>query len=416
VMDDGRISYVGPQYDGPYDVRISGTGKLLMPGLVNTHTHSGMSIFRSLADDDDLFVFLEDHVWPREVKLRPDDVYAGSLLSSIEMLKAGVTSSVDMYFFEDELARAAIDAGARTLITPTIIDVPLWTPILGGWEQQLERALLFCRKWEGAEDRIHTGTGPHAPYTVPLDILRVIARETHAIGRPVNIHLVETEEEREGFNSKGLGSTVAALQDIGFFDGPVTSAHSIWIDPGDTEIYAEHSVGVAHCPQSNAKLAAGVAPVVAMLAAGVNVGLGTDGAATNNNLDLWEDMRLAPLLQKLAAKDPKQLPAAQALWMATRIGAKAAHLPELGELVPGHHADVVMLDVEDTVAVPVFGPETYISHAVYSFSARLVDSVWVEGHQVVKGGEILTVDEERARVAAQKTALDLSARAGLVAS
>jgi 5-methylthioadenosine/S-adenosylhomocysteine deaminase len=414
VFDEDRITYVGPSYDGQYDIRIPATGKLLLPGLINAHTHSGMSIFRSLADDVDLMVFLEERVWPRETKLCAGDVYAGSLLSSIEMLKAGVTTSVDMYFFEDALVRAAVDSGARTLITPTVLDVPAWTPVLGSWEKQLERALAFCRQWEGHAGRIHTGVGPHAPYTLSLDALVEIAGETHARGLPVNIHLVETEGEREQFNSRRLGSTVSALQDVGFFNGPTIAAHSIWLDDGDIEIFRHQDVGVAHCPQSNAKLAAGVAPVVAMLRGGVHVGLGTDGAATNNNHDLWEEVRLAPLLQKLAHKDPKQLPAPEALWMATRIGALAAHLDELGVLATGFHADVVMLDIGDTQAVPIFGPETYISHAVYAFGSRMVESVWVEGRQVVKDGEILTVDEERARAHAQSVALDLSARAGVV--
>jgi 5-methylthioadenosine/S-adenosylhomocysteine deaminase len=416
VFDDGRIVYVGDRYEGPYDVRLPGSGKLLLPGLINAHTHSGMSIFRSLSDDVDLMVFLAERVWPREIQMSGDDVYAGSLVSSIEMLKMGVTTYVDMYFFEDDLRRAAMDSGARAVITPTVIDVPTWTGGLGSWEVQLERALAFCREWEGYAGRIHTGVGPHAPYTVSLDALACIARETHAVGRPVNIHLVETEGERESFNSQHGKSTAHALEEIGFFDGPVIGAHSIWVDAGDIEIYARKHVGVAHCPQSHAKLAAGVAPVVAMLRAGVNVGLGTDGAATNNNHDMWEEIRLAPLLQKVVSGDPKQLPAGQALWMATRIGAQAVHRPDIGVLCEGCLADVVMLDIEDTLAVPIFSPQTYISHAVYSFSARLVDSVWVHGHQVVKSGEILTVDEAAARRSAQSAALELSARAGLVSA
>lgn len=416
LFDDGRILYVGDRYEGPYDVRLPGTGKLLLPGLINAHTHSGMSIFRSLSDDVDLMVFLAERVWPREIQMSGDDVYAGSLLSSIEMLKSGVTTYVDMYFFEDDLRRAAVDSGARAIITPTVIDVPTWTSGLGTWERQLERALAFCQEWEGYEGRIHTGVGPHAPYTVSLDALSYIARETHALGRPVNIHLVETEGERESFNSQHGRSTAHALEEIGFFNGPVIAAHSVWIDEGDIEIYARKRVGVAHCPQSNAKLAAGVAPVVAMLRGGLSVGLGTDGASTNNNHDMWEEIRLAPLLQKVVSGDPKQLPASEALWMATRLGAQAVHRPDIGVLRDGRLADIVMLNIEDTLAVPVFSPQTYISHAVYSFGAQLVDSVWVQGRQVVKSGEVLTLDEAAVRSSAQAVALELSARAGLVSA
>jgi 5-methylthioadenosine/S-adenosylhomocysteine deaminase len=414
VLDGDRIKYVGPAYEGEYDVRIPGTGRLLLPGLINAHTHSGMTLFRSLADDDDLMAFLTDRVWPREIRLTPEDVYAGSLLAATEMLKAGVTTYVDMYFQEDALLRAAVETGARAVISPTVLDVPLWTPVLGSWEAQLQRVLEFCEAWEGHLARIHTAIGPHAPYTVSLEALRLIGEEARRIGRPVNIHLVETEFERNSFAERGIGSTAHALEAMGFFDGPVIAAHSIWLDEGDIEIYARHDVGVAHCPGSNAKLACGTAPVVPLLNAGVNVGVGTDGAATNNNHNLWEDMRLASLMQKVATGNPKVVPAATALWMATRIGAQAVHIPDIGVLKEGYRADVVMLDIEDTQAVPIFSPQTYISHAVYSFGAQLVDSVWVAGRHVVKGREVLTVDEPAMRRAAQRHALDLSARAGFV--
>lgn len=411
VIEDDRLTYVGPRYEGEYEVRRPANGKLVMPGLINAHTHSGMSIFRSLADDDDLMVFLEARVWPREVKLTAEDVYAGSALSAIEMLKGGITSDVDMYFYEEELVRAALDTGIRALITPTILAIPIWEPILGSWETQLERGIAFCRAHEGEAGRIHTGLGPHAPYTVPLHALATIAEEARRIDRPVNIHLVETAQERELFNAQGLGSTANALHDIGFFEAKVTAAHSIWVDPGDAEIYHDHGVGVAHCPQSNAKLGAGIAPVAALLAHAVNVGLGTDGPATNNNLDLWEEIRTAPLLAKVSALDPKPLPAREALWMATRLGALAIHQPDLGVLRAGYRADLLMLNVEDTTMVPVFGPETYLSHLAYSAGRGQVESVWVNGKEVVKGGEIITVDEATARHAAQRAAISLSERA-----
>jgi len=409
VLEDDTICYVGPSYQGEYDTRLYAGGKLVMPGLINAHTHSGMSILRSLSDDVDLMVFLRDRVWPREVKLTADDVYSGSLLSGIEMLRAGVTTYVDMYFFEDELARAAVDVGLRALITPTILDVPVWTPILGPLERQIHRGFDFCRRWEGRHGRIHTGLGPHSPYTVPLETLAELAHQAQEEHLPVNIHLVETKQERDSYDLGGR-SIVATLEDVGFFDGPVIGAHSVWLTEGDCEIYARKRVGVAHCPQSNAKLGCGIAPVVEMLAHGIAVGLGTDSACTNNNLDLWEEMRLAPLLAKVSALDPKPLPATEALWMATRLGGKAVHLPDIGVLCEGFRADLVVLDLADTVAVPVFSPETYLAHLVYAFSARQVDAVWVNGSQVVRGGEVLTVDVEAARYAAQATALSLAKR------
>lgn len=411
VLDGERIVFVGPHYDEEYDVRHAVHGKLIMPGMVNAHTHSGMSIFRSLSDDVDLMVFLEDRVWPREVKLTADDVYAGSGLSALEMLKHGVTTYVDMYFFEDALVRAALDTGIRALITPTILAIPTWEPVLGSWEQQLERGIAFCQEWEGRAGRIHTGLGPHAPYTVPLHALGIISAEARRMDRPVNIHLVETAGERHSFNERGLGSTVTALQDIGFFDARVIAAHSVWLDPGDIDVYHDHSVGVAHCPQSNAKLGAGVAPVAEMLAKNIRVGLGTDGAATNNNLVVWEEMRLAPLLAKVSALDPKPVLAAQALWMATSLGARAIHQTDIGTLAPGFRADLLLLDLDDSTMVPVFEPQTYISHLVYSAGPELIRSVWVNGRQVVKDREVLTVDEAATRQAAQRAAISLAQRA-----
>lgn len=412
VFEDDRIIYVGPSYDGEYDVRQVVTGGLLMPGLINAHTHSGMSILRTLADDVDLMVFLEERVWPRETNLTAEDVYVGSRLSAIEMLKGGITSFTDMYFYEDALLRAALDTGIRTLITPTIIDVPVWAPVLGSWEQQLERALNFCRRHDGEAGRIHTGLGPHAPYTLSLDALDRIATEARALDVPINIHLVETAGERDSFNSRGIGSTAHALDDIGFFEGKVIAAHSVWTDQGDLEIYRDHRVGVAHCPQSNAKLGAGIAPLADMLAHAVNVGLGTDGPATNNNLDLWEEMRMAPMLAKVSALDPKVVPATQALAMATRVGALAIHQPQLGVLAPQYKADVLLLSLDDTTVVPIFEPATYFSHLVYSVTRDLVRSVWVNGRQVVRDHEVIGVDEQQARREAQAAALSLSARAG----
>jgi 5-methylthioadenosine/S-adenosylhomocysteine deaminase len=412
VFDDGRIVYAGPVYAGDYDVRLPVPGRLIMPGLINAHTHSPMSIFRSLADDVDLMVFLQERVWPREVTLRPADVYAGSVLSGLEMLKSGVTAYVDMYFFEEDLVRAALDVGIRAVITPGVLSVPAWEPLLGPWERRTQAVVDFCRRWEGYAGRIHTGVGPHAPYTLPFAALGEVAAAARDANRPVHIHLVETRQERDSFDAQGRGSTVRALDGESFFTGPVIAAHSVWLGPGDLDVYAARGVGVAHCPQSNAKLGAGIAPVAEMLARGVPVGLGTDGPATNNNLDLWEEMRLAPLLAKVSALDPKPVPAAQALWMATRLGALAIYQPDLGVLAPGFRADVLTLDLDDTTTVPVFTPQTYIDHAVYAMGRELVDSVWVNGKQVVKGGEVLTLDEATARRAAQRAAAEVSARLG----
>lgn len=410
VIEDERILFAGQTYHGSYDARIPCDGKLLMPGLINAHTHSPMSLFRGLADDVDLRVFLNERVWPREIALTEEEAYGGAVLSAVEMLKRGVTTCADMYFFEDALARAALDTGIRALITPGILQTPAWEARLGGWERRTADVLAWCARWEGAEGRIHTGLGPHAPYTLPLSALVEIAREAAVAGLPVHIHLVETREESDAFAAQGRGSTIAALNELGVFAARTIAAHVVWPDAGDLEILAAAGAGVAHCPQSNAKLGAGMAPLAAMLEAGLNAGLGTDGAATNNNLDLWEELRLAPLLAKATACDPAVVSARDALWMATRRGALAIHRPELGVLAEGYAADVLALDVEDTAMTPIFEPATWIGHLVYAGDRALVDAVWVHGRQVVRDGEVLTVDEAAVRRAAQEAALAVSAR------
>jgi 5-methylthioadenosine/S-adenosylhomocysteine deaminase len=376
VIEDDRIAYAGPHYEGEADERIAAEGRLLMPGLVNAHTHSPMSIFRGLADDVDLEVFLRERVWPREQKLKPEEVYAGTVLSAIEMLKRGVTTYLDMYFWEEDYARAALDAGIRAVVTPGILDVGGWEHLLG-WEKRLELVLDFCERWEGREGRIQTGVAPHAPYTVPLEGLREIAGEARKAGRLVHTHLVETKGERDAFNEQNGKSTAAALEEIGFFEGDVVAAHSVWLDEGDVEIYARNGVAVAHCPVSNAKLGCGIARVADLLAAGVRVGLGTDSAATNNNLNLWDELRFAPMLAKVSTGDPKALPAPDALAMATRAGAEAIGVPDAGVLAEGRRADVAMLRLDDSTFVPVFSERNYVDHLVYSAGAELVDSVWV---------------------------------------
>jgi 5-methylthioadenosine/S-adenosylhomocysteine deaminase len=376
-----------------------------MPGLINAHTHSPMTLFRGLADDVDLQVFLNERVWPREVQLTGDEVYAGASLAALEMLHSGVTTYVDMYFWEEDLARAALDAGVRAVITPGILDVPAWEPLLGTWERRTRDVLEFCRQWDGREGRIHTGLGPHAPYTLPLEAMGEVAAAARAAGVLLHTHVLEAAWEREVY-----GGPVAALEARGFFDGLVLAAHSVWVGTGDIATYQRHRVGVAHCPQSNAKLGAGVAPLASMVAAGLHVGLGTDGAATNNNLDLWEELRLAPLLAKAQALDPTVVTASKALDLATREGAAAIGRRDIGSLEPDKRADVLVLRIDDSIMTPVFNANTYLGHLVYAAGRELVDAVWVNGFQVVKDGEVCTIDGERARYVAQQAADTISGR------
>jgi len=393
LIEDDRIAFVGPKYEGDYDQKVHLGGYLLMPGLINAHTHSSMTLFRSRADDVDLRTFLQERVWPLEAKLTDEDAYVGSLLSAIEMLKSGVTCYVDMYFFEEGLVRAALDTGIRAVITPGIIEVPGLVKALGHWDQRTNTVIDFCRRWENYTGRIHTGLGPHAPYTLPFEALKEISSEAKRNDLPVHIHLVETKEERDNFNSKGLGSTVGALEEAGFFEAKVISAHSVWIEEGDEHIYARHHTGVAHCPISNAKLGVGVAPINRMLSAGVNVGLGTDSAASNNNLNLWEELKFAPLIAKAVSQNPLVISAEQALWMATRLGAIAIHRSDIGVIANGMKADIIALDIDRPEFLPATTASDYVHHLVYSANKDMVKHVWVNGSKVVENGQLLMLDE-----------------------
>ncbi|MDP9353103.1 MAG: amidohydrolase, partial [Chloroflexota bacterium] len=413
VIEDEHLAYVGSAYVGEYDSLVHAQGKLLMPGLINAHTHTPMSLFRGLADDVDLRTFLEERAWPREARLTSEHVYAGSSLSLLEMLKAGVTTYVDMYFYEEDLARAARDSGLRAIITPGILEAPGLTSVLGSWEQRTRQVLDFRERWEGREGRITTGLGPHALYTLPREALAEIATEARQAQALTHVHLCETRQEVAEFSARGLGTPVAALASVGFFEGKVLAAHSVWLDDQDIQTYAAQGVGVAHCPLSNAKLGAGVAPVPQFVASNINVGLGTDGAATNNSLDLWEEMRFAPLLAKAVGLDPTLLPAREMLWMATRRGALAINRPDLGALVPGYKADLLLLRLDDTTTTPILDEQSYVGHLVNSMTSRLVDSVWVNGQLLLSGGEVLRTDEEKVRARAQRAGEELSGRASV---
>ena len=375
-----------------------------MPGLVNVHCHSPMTLFRGAAEDVPLERFLRDVLWPREARLTPDDAYWGMTLACAELSKNGITTTCEMYFLEDALLEAVAAAGLRCTITPGILDVPGFVD----WERRVQDVAAFHDANAGKHDLVETGFAPHSAYALPLDALTEIATAARERDAIVHIHVAETADEGRELEERHGKTVPALLAEHGVLDGRVLAAHSVWLTDDDVRIYREHDVAVAHCPTSNAKLAAGVARVHDLLAAGVTVGLGTDGPASNNDLDLWEELRLAVLLARLKSGEAALLPAAEALALATRCGATALGRDDFGALEPGRWADMVLVQIDAPEFVPLVEDRDLVSHLVWAASRRLVTDVWVGGRRVVEDGACVTVDEERARREVQERAMRLA--------
>lgn len=392
AVENGRITYVGDK--NPYttetpDEVIDGKGKLYMPGLVNTHCHAAMSLLRGYGDDLALQVWLQEKMWPNEARFTAADVKWGTLLSILEMIKGGTTSFVDMYDHMDEVAKAVEQSGMRACLTRGVIG--LCPPDVQ--QTKLEEAVRFAKDWNGkADGRITTMMAPHAPYTCPPDYIEKIVQAAHDLNLPVHTHMSETVRE-VAENVEQYGARPAMhLEKLGLFSRPSIIAHGVHLTNEEIDILCRYDVRISHNPGSNLKLASGVARVPELLAAGLLVSLGTDSSASNNNLDMFEEMRLAALIHKGTTGDPVAVPASVALRMGTLDGAKSIWLDDIGMLKSGMKADFIAVDVDQ----PHFLPKSnYISHLVYSASAKDVTDVWVDGKQIVRKGECLTLDEER---------------------
>ncbi|HXA31079.1 MAG TPA: amidohydrolase [Acidimicrobiales bacterium] len=381
------------------EVRLRG---LLLPGLVNVHCHSPMTLFRGTGENLPLDRWLAEVLWPREARLTPDDVYWGMMLGASELLRCGVTTTSEMYFFEDAVADAVLAAGSRAVICPGVLQLP---GLEGqSWSNRLDQIVDFHHRRHGEESRIEVGFGPHAAYTVPLDVLAQTAELAHELDALVHIHVAETQGEVDRFAAEHGCTVPAALADAGVLDARVLAAHSIWLTDADLDLYVAHDVAVAHCPQSNAKLASGVARLEDMLNRGIRVGLATDGPASNNDLDLWEDMRLSVMLARIRSGEATSLPATQVLDLVTRGGAAALGRDDLGSLRAGAKADMVLMDLDDAAFVPLLEDAQLIEHLVWSSQSRLISDVWVGGNQVVAHGECLTVEGPKARREVQRRA------------
>ncbi|MBN2984268.1 amidohydrolase [Cohnella algarum] len=376
---------------------IDGRGHLFMPGLINTHGHAAMTLLRGLADDLNLQDWLQNHMWPMEAKFTGDDVYWGTSLAAAEMILSGTTTFVDMYDHMDRVAEVVRDSGLRASLTRGVIG--LCPPDVQ--QAKLDNAVGFAKDWHGeADGRIQVMMSPHAPYTCPPDYIEKIVAAAHELGLPLHTHMSETEAEVEQ-NVRDYGvRPVEHLDRLGLFSRPALVAHAVHLTDEEIALLANRNVAVSHNPVSNLKLASGVARVPELLRAGVTVSLGTDGAASNNNLDLFEEIRMAALLHKGVSKVPTVVPAAEALRLGTSYGAKAIGLEGVtGMLKPGLKADFIAVSIEKAHFVPA---TDYVSHLVYAASGADVAHMWVDGRQLMRNRELLTLDVERIRREAQR--------------
>jgi len=379
-VDGNRIVEIGPPREA--DVTIDALGKALLPGFVNTHTHAAMTLFRGYADDMELQSWLSAKIWPAEARLTPDMAYWGTKLACLEMIKSGTTSFNDMYFFMDHAARAVDEMGIRAVLSEGFIDL-----------FHEDRAEEELRKTRTAIDRISSmrnpritpAVGPHAVYTVSESSLRALRAMADERACPFHIHVSETKGEVEGAR-KDHGKTPAAYLDaIGVLGPRVVAAHSVWLEEAEIATFARRGVAVAHCPVSNMKLAVGRAmPLAAMQRAGVTVSLGTDGAASNNRLDMFESMKLAALLHKFAADSATVAPAAEVFDMATRGGARALGL-DAGSIEVGKLADVILVDLHRPEMTP---SHNLVSNLVYAATGDCVDTVICDGRVVMEGRRV----------------------------
>jgi 5-methylthioadenosine/S-adenosylhomocysteine deaminase len=363
----------------------------LIPGLVNAHTHSAMSLMRGIADDIPLKRWLEDHIWPLEARfVSPDFVFDGTLLGAAEMLRGGVTCCNDMYYYPEAAARAYETAGLRAMVGVPVLDFP--TPYAGDADAYLQHGLAARDAFKHSA-LLSFSLAPHAPYTVCDASWEKIVMYARQLDLSIQTHLAETRDEVDQARAATGMTPLARLDRLGATGPAFIAIHAVHLEPSDMALLAAQHCHVVHCPGSNMKLASGIAPITELLRHGVNVALGTDGAASNNRQDLFGEMRLASLLAKVASGDPAAVPAAQALRMATLNGAAALGLDaQTGSLESGKHADVVAIDLSGIDTSPLYDPIAHLAHAA---GRECVTDVWVGGECVVANRQLTTIDDRR---------------------
>ncbi len=393
AVKDTRISDVGPSKEifqkYTSGAVINGKGKVVFPGLINTHTHAAMVYFRGIADDQPLKEWLENHIWPAENRwLSPEFISDAIGLACLEMLKGGVTAYNDMYFYEDAAAGTTKRIGMRAVLGAGILDFP--TKSAHTTDEYFLNAESFIKDWKG-DNLITPCIAPHALYTCGPETLKRARRVADTYDIPIHIHLSETRWEMEEIRNRYSMMPVVYLESLGFLDERVLAAHCVWLTDHEIEILSERNAGVSHCVESNLKLASGIAPVVKMLKAGVKVTFGSDGAASNNDLNILSEMSTAAKLHKAVSEDPTALNAKTALLMATRWGAEVLGLGKVtGSIQAGKAADLVMAELDRPHLVPIYN---IYSHIVYAMRPSDIEMVMVDGKVVVNGGRLTTSDE-----------------------
>ena len=405
-INDGRIEEIGNISTIGKDDVIDCKSKVLIPGLINTHTHLSMSLFRGYADDLELRDWLEKKIWPLEARLTGEMCHNGALLGSLEMIRTGTTCFVDMYFHMEDVARAVNEAGLRAVLTPGMID----KPDKEGTERERKTTLQFLDYIRKLRNPLLTfALGPHAAYTCGKETLLWSQEIAEREDTLVNIHIAETRGEQAQFEKDGKGRVAQHLDKIGFLNNRVLAAHSVWLTKSEVKLFGKKGVKVAHCPVSNMKLASGgTAPVPEMLDAGVSVGLGTDGAASNNGLDMFDTMKMAALVHKNARWDPTIMNAQSVLDMATLDGARCiGREKDLGSVEIGKRADLVLLDLRDPNMSPIHRKETVISNLVYSANGQNVDTTIVDGKPLLVDKHFRKLDPNKISEEAGSTVAQL---------
>lgn len=389
LIKDDKIAEISEDIDENVDKIIDADGKILMPGLVNTHTHLSMTLLRGIADDMALDTWLNDHIWPMEAHLNRDYCYAGALLGALEMIKSGTTTFSDMYFFMDGIAQAVEEAGIRGVLSHGMIDFGIPEKRENEFKENIS---LIKNHNNTADGRITTMFGPHSCYTASVDLLERVRKEANKYNVGIHIHMNETMKEINDVGEAHDNKRPFELLDsIDFLGEDVVAAHCVWLDENEIKLIKDNGVNVSHNPCSNMKLASGAAPVSDLLTQDVNVALGTDGASSNNNLDMFDEMKFAALLAKVSTLKPDVLNANEVINMATINGAKALKL-DVGTIEVGKKADLILVDTKAPNMTPASG--ILASNLIYSANGSNVDTTICNGQVLMENRKVLTLDED----------------------